>query len=96
MGTNNSNDTNVLNIIFLITETKVIIMSLFERVDFEAVQLMYGFVLLALALVAALLLPGNVQMLTAIVCLLLIKDGLPNFVVGFMSLGQKNTNKKEA
>jgi hypothetical protein len=67
--------------------------TLFKEPDFDAIQLLYGFTLLAIAIVIAVSLVGNVYMLTAAVCLLLIKDGMPNFVVGCMNLG-KNKEKK--
>lgn len=62
---------------------------IFKPVDFDAVQLMYGFVLIAAAMVLAIMTPGNVFVLTGFVCLLLLKDGIPNLVVGFMKLSSK-------
>ena len=63
--------------------------SVFKELDFDVIQLLYGFVLLALALMIAVSFVGNVYMLTAAVCLLLITDGLPNFVIGAKNLGKK-------
>lgn len=72
--------------------------TLFKEVDFDTIQLMYGFVLLVLALMLATVLVGNVYALTAVVCALLIKDGLPNFIIGFKntSAPQKTAAPKES
>jgi len=67
---------------------------LFKEPDYNAIQLLYGFVLLSLAVLLATMLFGNIYMLTAVVCLLLIKDGFPNFIVGALKIG-KPKEKKE-
>jgi ABC-type transport system involved in multi-copper enzyme maturation permease subunit len=66
----------------------------FKEPDYDAIQLLYGFVLLALAVMLATYLFGNIYMLTAVVCLLLIKDGFPNFIVGALKIA-KPKEKKE-
>jgi len=63
-------------------------MELFKEPDYDAIQILYGFILLALAVVLATYMFGNIHMLTAVVCLLLIKDGFPNFIIGAMKIGK--------
>lgn len=66
---------------------------LFQEIDYDVVQVLYGFTLLALAVALATALVGNVYALTGVLCLLLIKDGLPNFIVGAMKLGKPKEKK---
>lgn len=66
---------------------------LFKELDYDVVQVLYGFTLLATALVVATVLVGNVYALTGVLCLLLIKDGLPNFIIGAMKLGKPKEKK---
>ena len=56
--------------------------TIFREEDFSTIQLWYGFVLLVLAVLVGTVLVGNVYVITAAVCALLIKDGLPNFIMG--------------
>lgn len=66
--------------------------SLFKEPDYNTVQFLYGFVLIALAVIMTVFMPGNVYVLTGAVALLLIKDGLPNLVIGivkFMAMPNK-------
>lgn len=61
----------------------------FKEPDFDTIQMLYGFVLLSAAIICAL--APNLAILTGMVCLLLIKDGLPNFIVGAMKIaGRKD------
>jgi len=69
-------------------------MELFKEPDYDAIQLVYGFVLLVLAVLLATVLFGNVIAITAIVCLLLIKDGFPNLIVGFTKVGTPKEKKE--
>ena len=62
---------------------------IFEEQDFDVVQLMYGFVLIASAMLAATVLVGNILALTGFVCLMLLKDGLPNFFIGAMKVSKR-------
>jgi hypothetical protein len=59
----------------------------FKEPDFDTIQMLYGFVLLAAAIICAL--SPNVAILTGVVCMLLIKDGLPNFVVGAKKISER-------
>lgn len=73
-------------------------MAIFKDPDFDATQLLYGFVLIALAIVITTIGLGNVVLLSAVLALLLIKDGMPNFVVGAMKVAHQMglKEKKEA
>lgn len=66
--------------------------NVFEDTDFNAVQLLYGFVLIAAALIIGTALAGNVAALTAVVCLLLLKDGFPNFIIGVKKISARKVN----
>ena len=57
--------------------------------DQSAIQMLYGFALCALALITALWFVGNIYVITAIVAYLLIKDGMPNFVMGLKCITEK-------
>ena len=59
----------------------------FKEPDFDTIQMLYGFVLLAAAIICAL--APNIAILTGVVCMLLIKDGLPNFVVGAKKISER-------
>lgn len=61
-------------------------MNVFKEVDYNTVQLMYGFVLLAIAAIIAVF--PSLPAVTGAVCLLLIKDGLPNLVVGMKKIAE--------
>lgn len=63
--------------------------TLLDETDFDTVQLMYGFVLIASALVLSVALAGNVYALTGLVCLLLLKDGIPNFIVSALKISRR-------
>lgn len=63
--------------------------TLLDETDFDTVQLMYGFVLIASALVLSVALAGNVYALTGLVCLLLLKDGIPNFIVSVLKISRR-------
>ena len=66
-------------------------MNIFTEPDFDVVQTLYGFILLAGAIVAAT--NPTLPIVTGMVCLLLIKDGLPNFIVGGMGVARKGGKK---
>ena len=68
--------------------------TLFTEPDFNTVQMLYGFVLLAAAFVAVTM-PNDVVMLTGFVALLLIKDGLPNFIIGAMTVASRLKAKEK-
>lgn len=67
----------------------------FKDVDFEAVQLMYGFILCVLAILIATVMFGNIVMLTVVVAFLLLKDGIPNLSMGFVKLGAGGKKARE-
>lgn len=64
-------------------------MVLLKESDSNTIQLLYGFILIVLALILACLYVGDTIVLTAIVAMLLIKDGLPNFVHGARKIIKK-------
>lgn len=66
--------------------------NVFEDTDFDTVQVMYGFVLIARASIIGTALAGNVAALTAVVCLLLLKDGFPNFIIGVKKISARKAN----
>jgi len=66
-------------------------MNIFTEPDFDVVQTLYGFILLAGAVVLAV--EPSIPVLAGLVCLLLIKDGLPNFIVGGMAVARKGGKK---
>lgn len=59
--------------------------------DSNTIQLLYGFVLIALALILAVLYVGDTIVLTAIVAMLLIKDGFPNLIYGARKMIKKES-----
>lgn len=63
-------------------------MGIFSEPDYDVVQLLYGVVLLVAAYFVAIVAPGDVYVLTGLIALLLIKDGLPNFIMGAMRIGK--------
>ena len=68
---------------------------LFKEPDYNGIQLLYGFVLLSIAVMMATYLFGNVYAITAVVCMLLIKDGFPNFIIGARKVANGHDKKKE-
>lgn len=64
-------------------------MPIFRDPDFDATQLFYGFVLIALAILITTVGLGNVVLLSAVLALMLIKDGMPNFVIGAMKVAHQ-------
>lgn len=74
-------------------QTILLMVEMFKEPDYDVVQVLYGFTLIALAIALATMLVGNVYALTGVLCMLLIKDGLPNFIVGAMKLGKPKEKK---
>ena len=64
-------------------------MNLLTDKDADVIKMLYCFVICSISVVLAVVFPGNVWVLTAIVAMLLIKDGMPNFVVGLTKITEK-------
>lgn len=69
--------------------------TIFKEPDYNTIQMLYGFLLVVLAVLATTILMGNVVLLTAIVAMILLKDGIPNLVMGALAIGKKPEKKLE-
>lgn len=67
-------------------------MRVFTDMDFDTIQMLFGFILIAAALVTAFF--PSVPVVAGMVCLLLLKDGIPNFVNGFVQLAMQGRKQK--
>jgi len=68
--------------------------TIFKEPDFNTIQLLFGFILTVLAVIITTVAIGNVDMLSAVVALLLLKDGVPNLIVGAMAIAKKPEKTK--
>lgn len=59
-----------------------------KEADSNTIQMLYGFALCAIAVIMSLWFVGNVLVITAAVALLLVKDGLPNFIIGVKNVAE--------
>lgn len=68
-------------------------MRVFTDKDFDTVQMLFGVILVMAALVTAFF--PLTQVVAGMVCLLLLKDGIPNLVSGIVQIAMQGRKKNE-